>query len=511
MVTLKDWLASISCGSVEEPLDIYGVETVEDLLLLDPEDIEVATKDLKKVQLKKFTAALESLRGGGAAAPAEPSTAAPATAPAAAPATAPAAKAAAEAEVNRSERAEILVGSTAKTVPEAKTDPAALNEDLPGDGNENGEDKNKSTSANDPLTQQAVGETIYPLICADDRVADGETAGKITGMILGGFSIEVLGTLMDGGDELKAKISEALDLLEAAAGLPAEAEPEAEPEPPAEDDEATIVLKRKSAIGLGKFKFKLASGPAELSGGSSIDAASLVETEAFKVSVADFMAIYPGWNGAMNLFPPGSGEERTYDVEWECSNTDGGLRVDKNVTVYNFRQIRTAMNKMNVTTPDKEEFGSEGPDSANLMWSAALLMLNYETVGDGYWDRLLGEMMDNACAAVEELEAKPVVWETMKVPNHCVGLIIGKNGATIKRICQESGAYVEVQEDGLAKGGVREVYMCEDNGGEGSVLKARDMIEQMVKDEAKKRAERQQRGSRGRGRGRSKGRGRGSR
>ena len=68
-----------------------------------------------------------------------------------------------------------------------------------------------------------------------------------------------------------------------------------------------------------------------------------------------------------------------------------------------------------------------------------------------------------------------------------------------------------MQEDGLAKGGVREVYMCEDNGGEGSVLKARDMIEQMVKDEAKKRAERQQSGSRGRGRGRSKGRGRGSR
>jgi hypothetical protein len=39
-VTLCEWLEGLSCGGLLGSLDDYGVETVADLLLLDPPDVE---------------------------------------------------------------------------------------------------------------------------------------------------------------------------------------------------------------------------------------------------------------------------------------------------------------------------------------------------------------------------------------------------------------------------------------------------------------------------------------
>ena len=81
--------------------------------------------------------------------------------------------------------------------------------------------------------------------------------------------------------------------------------------------------------------------------------------------------------------------------------------------------------------------------------------------------------------------------------------MIGKQGATIKRLCEESGAYIQVQEDHESRGGVREVYICDDSGGMGSSAKAKELVTRMVKDEEKRQAERRRGGGGSNGRGRS--------
>lgn len=261
-------------------------------------------------------------------------------------------------------------------------------------------------------------------------------------------------------------------------------------------------MKRKAAIGYGHFKLLLVEGPAELESGESLDPSDLAATPAFKASIDDFNENYPGWSGAMNNYPPGAGEGRVYDVEWKCDNTESGVRTDRGVQLHSFAQLRRIFMTAKVT-PDHDDFGAGDAASVSLLWSTALLTLNYETVGDSRWDRLLNAMMNEAVAELEAAEEAKIVWETIKIPNSCVGLVIGKQGATIKRLCEESGAYIQVQEDHESRGGVREVYICDDSGGMGSSAKAKELLTRIVKDEEKRQAERRRGGGGGNGRGRS--------
>jgi hypothetical protein len=64
MGDLAAWLGAIhkTCTELLGPLDDdYGVDTVEDMLLLDSDDVKALTDTLKKVPAKKFRAALEAL------------------------------------------------------------------------------------------------------------------------------------------------------------------------------------------------------------------------------------------------------------------------------------------------------------------------------------------------------------------------------------------------------------------------------------------------------------------
>ena len=206
----------------------------------------------------------------------------------------------------------------------------------------------------------------------------------------------------------------------------------------------------------------------------------------------------------MNNLPPGAGGGRRYDIEWECSNAEGGKRVDTQVSLLTFRELRSAFLKKETLSPDHDDFGSD----LSILWSTSILLTYYETVGDQRWDRLLNQMMNDACAEVEEAETE---WETMTIPESCVGLVIGKNGAAVKQLQEKSGAYIEVQRDDDRKPGanVREVYLTRDSGGAESVEVAKKLILEMVEEDKRRRAQRTQNGGRGRGRGRGRGGGRG--
>eukprot|EP01049_Picozoa_sp_SAG25_P013585 SAG25_NODE_2148_length_1894_cov_1.398886_1_plen_493_part_01 len=87
MGDLAAWLGAIhtTCAALVGPLDDdYGVETVEDLRLLEPEDIEALADTLKRVPAKKFRAALEVL-AIDAALPGDPAGAGPKSIPEAVP------------------------------------------------------------------------------------------------------------------------------------------------------------------------------------------------------------------------------------------------------------------------------------------------------------------------------------------------------------------------------------------------------------------------------------------
>ena len=321
--------------------------------------------------------------------------------------------------------------------------------------------------------------------------------------------MEILIPLVTDDAALAAKITEALALL--APGAAAETEPAAEPEPepepaaPVEDDEATIMLKRKAAIGHSTFVVRLASGEATTEDGEVIDVENLCEGQSFTGSVTTFVEIYPGWTGVMNKMPPGCEGGRLFNIEWDCTNIDGGKRVDEGVSLMSFRALRSAFLKKETIQPDKPEFGED----INLLWSTSILLTYYETVGDQRWDRILGEMMDEAVAAADEAET---TWDTITIPENCVGLIIGKNGAMVAKLQENSGAYIELQRDHEKKPGskVREVYITADSGGEESVEAAKTLIKGMVDEERKRQAQRAQgggQGGRGGGRGGQRGRG----
>jgi len=290
MADLGEWLAAISCGSLREPLDDYGCETTADLLLLDPPDIAALAGSLKKVQVKKFEAALAALRGEGAA---ESSSGARAARAEQLPAEAP--QAGAEADAAFAASAKLLTpsplrdGAAAFDAPApvpneyvAEATGALVQPSLFGDA---------GSGAAAP-TMQEVGESVYARVAADARVPSGEMAGKITGMVMAaGFGMEVLVPLMTDDAALGVKVAEALALL-GDAGADAEAGPEPEPEPepaaPAEDDEATVMLKRKAAIGLTAFTVRLAAGESTTDDGQQLDADNLVESPAFKDSITAF-------------------------------------------------------------------------------------------------------------------------------------------------------------------------------------------------------------------------------
>eukprot|EP01043_Picozoa_sp_COSAG02_P036144 COSAG02_NODE_2630_length_8387_cov_2.406197_7_plen_388_part_00 len=358
-------------------------------------------------------------------------------------------------------------------------------------------------------TMQAIGESLYPRISADARVADAETAGKITGMILAGFGMDVLAPLMTDDHALGLKVAEALSLLSGAGKPETEpsaepaSEPEPEPEPAVEDDAATIMLKRKAAIGRTAFVVRLASGEAATDEGEDLVRENLVESPCFKAAITTFSEIYPGWSGGMNKMPPGSEGGRLYNIEWDCTNAEGGKRVDEGITLLSFRALRSAFLKSGTIAPDKPEFGED----LDLLWSTSLLLTYFETVGDQRWDRLLGNMMYEAETAADELETQ---WETITIPENCVGLIIGKGGANVAKLCEKSGAYIELQRDHEKKpeSKVREVYITADSGGPESVEKAKALIKQAIDEERRRQAQRQG-GRGGGGRGRSRGGGRG--
>ena len=519
-MALAAWLDSISCSALLEQLDDYGVETTEDLLLLDPPDIAALAGSLKKVQAKKFEAALGGLRGGGGGG---------------------GGAAAGAAEDARAERAEKLAeGADAEGPPEGGEADAAFAKgakfltpsplrDEPADFKAPEAVPNAyEAAATGPLVQpslfddggkpaptmQEVGESIYPRIAADERVSDGETAGKITGMILAGFGMDILAPLMTDDGALALKVAEALALLSgagpvggqadgAAAAEPA-AEPEPEPEPVVEDDAATVMLKRKAAIGRTTFVVRLASGEATTDEGAPLDPESLVESPCFTEAITTFSEIYPGWTGAMNKMPPGSEGGRLYNIEWDCTNIDGGKRVDEGITLLSFRALRSAFLKRETIQPDTPEFGED----LDLLWSTSILLTYYETVGDSRWDRLLGEMMDEAVAEADEAETK---WETVTIPENCVGLIIGKNGANVAKLQEKSGAYIELQRDHEKKpdSNVREVYITADSGGPESVETAKNLIKDAIAEERRRQAQKAQQGGRGRGRGGGRGGNRG--
>ncbi len=358
-------------------------------------------------------------------------------------------------------------------------------------------------------TMQAIGESLYPRISADARVADADTAGKITGMILAGFGMDVLAPLMTDDHALGLKIAEALSLLSGVGKPETEpsaepaSEPEPEPEPAVEDDAATIMLKRKAAIGRTAFVVRLASGEAATDEGEELDRENLVESPCFTAAITTFSEIYPGWSGGMNKMPPGSEGGRLYNIEWDCTNAEGGKRVDEGITLLSFRALRSAFLKSGTIAPDKPEFGED----LDLLWSTSLLLTYFETVGDQRWDRLLGNMMDEAVTAADELETQ---WETITIPENCVGLIIGKGGANVAKLCEKSGAYIELQRDHEKKpeSKVREVYITADKGGPDAVQKAKALIKEAIDEERRRQAQRQG-GRGGGGRGRSRGGGRG--
>ena len=60
------------CGELASPLDALGVETVEDLTMLEPEDIEKLCAPLKKIPARKFKEGVAKLKGGGGAGGASP-------------------------------------------------------------------------------------------------------------------------------------------------------------------------------------------------------------------------------------------------------------------------------------------------------------------------------------------------------------------------------------------------------------------------------------------------------
>ena len=508
---LGEWLEAISCAALLDALDDYGVETTEDLLLLDPPDIATLAGSLKKVQAKKFETALEALRSGSGSTAATGAEEARADredddgedgtdlAFAAGPKLltpsplreGPAQFEAPDAVANQYEAAatgDLTQPSLFEGAPEPSPAPQG------------------STPAPAP-TMQEVGESLYPRISADERVADGETAGKITGMILAGFAMDVLVPLMTDDHALGLKIAEALSLLAAAGNLEAEpaaepaSEPEPEPEPAVEDDAATVMLKRKAAIGRSAFVVRLASGETTTEEGNELDRENLAESPCFTAAITTFSEIYPGWSGEMNKMPPGSEGGRLYNIEWDCTNAEGGKRVDEGITLLSFRALRSAFLKSGTIAPDKPEFG----ENLDLLWSTSLLLIHFETVGDQRWDRLLSDMMDEAVAAADEAETQ---WETLTIPEDCVGLIIGKKGANVAKLCEKSGAYIELQRDHEKKPGskVREVYITADTGGPESVEMAKTMIKEAIDEERRRQAQRGRQDGRGRGGSRAGGR-----
>ena len=69
---LQPWLAAIRCEALLAPLDALGADTVDDLLELDPEDLDALRGQLKKLQAKKFDQAIQALQEAGVVPPASP-------------------------------------------------------------------------------------------------------------------------------------------------------------------------------------------------------------------------------------------------------------------------------------------------------------------------------------------------------------------------------------------------------------------------------------------------------
>ena len=62
--SLESWLAPIKCNDLLVPLDGYGVESVEDLKMLEAEHISELCRKLKMIPAKKFREKMAALQQG---------------------------------------------------------------------------------------------------------------------------------------------------------------------------------------------------------------------------------------------------------------------------------------------------------------------------------------------------------------------------------------------------------------------------------------------------------------
>ena len=65
MASLAAWLAGVKCSQLLRPLDALGVETVDDLVLLEKEDIDELCAKVKKIPARKFRNGVDALQPAG--------------------------------------------------------------------------------------------------------------------------------------------------------------------------------------------------------------------------------------------------------------------------------------------------------------------------------------------------------------------------------------------------------------------------------------------------------------
>ena len=64
-MSLAEWLEGVRCAELSAPLDALGVESVEDLTMLEPADIESLVAPLKQIPARKFREGVAKLQGAG--------------------------------------------------------------------------------------------------------------------------------------------------------------------------------------------------------------------------------------------------------------------------------------------------------------------------------------------------------------------------------------------------------------------------------------------------------------
>ena len=119
-------------------------------------------------------------------------------------------------------------------------------------------------------------------------------------------------------------------------------------------------------------------------------------------------------------------------------------------------------------------------DSESLPAALELLRSTVATPGSG------GAVVPPGAAAASKAGgggAAEDVKETVMIPNDCVGIVIGKGGAQIQLLQQQSGARIQMQKDADAPPGATEraVHLL---GSAQAVAAARELLRQKVEEQA---------------------------